>query len=367
MKPRATIILSAIAVLLLAACASQPDTDLSETPWPQIVEQARWAANAHNVQSWRMRTASGTELVGGLEPGRLLPETDPIGRQLVLSLGALTAAAQAAALELGYELISEWIGGDWTLAEDPGADLFRWNLSPTSPTAMRTLDGLTSATVKYRMPPGEIDAAYAARLQTEYTGPGYEVLVESGTDRVSESVRLAIASFETEMLYEPTARESLDLTRIGSRARREYPYGITLRGNFRAGLFWIVDSMAALFPQSLEQYAGSSIGLFTPAVEHSQSLVVLRTEQNAPSAWFEAGQALQLVWMDVRAEGYELLPLSQGLQEYAQVSEYYAAFQDLWAPEGGTVQMVMHVGRPSGRFGTSPRLPVAEILDYGLN
>jgi nitroreductase len=356
-----------IVVFALAGCASRPASGFSEgdtSPWQEIVEEARWAQNAHNVQSWKLEVLNDRELTGGLDPERLLPETDPIGRQLVLSQGALSAAAEQTARELGYSLEATWIGGDWTLEQGAEARLFKWTIIPTGPEPSPIIDGLSSATVKYRMPPATLVADYSDRLQSAYDGEGHRFIIESGGERVAESIELAIASFEVEMRFEPTARESYDLTRIGRGARRKNPYGITLRGNFPSSVFWLVDGMAALFPQDLDQYADTSIELFTSAVENAETLVVLTTRSNDPASWFEAGKSLQLLWMDLRTQGYELLPLSQGLQEYPEVAAYYERFHELWADDGESVQMIMSVGRPSSRFGRSPRLPVEAIMDY---
>ncbi len=360
-----TVVVGVFAMAFVS-CESQADESTS-APWGEIVEGARWAANAHNVQSWQLRVVSDSELIGGLDPDRLLPETDPIGRQLVISLGALSAAAEVVAAELGFELTTEWIGDDWSLAADPGADLFRWIIDSAPSRTIATIDGLTSPTVKYRMNAASFDEATASRLASEYSSDWSAIIVEMETERVGQSIDLAILSFETEMNHEPTALESLVVTQVGPRARRENPYGITLKGNFRSRSFWFIDRMAGLFPQTLEQYTESGIKLFTGAVRDGNTLIAQVTERNDPQSWFEAGRDLQYLWMDVRNMGYELLPLSQGLQEYPEVAASYARFHELWAPEGGTVQMLLHVGEPRGRFGQSPRLPVEEILEDGVD
>ena len=84
-----------------------------------------------------------------------------------------------------------------------------------------------------------------------------------------------------------------------------------------------------------------------------------------PEDWYRAGLPMQRLWMELREEGLELLPLSQGLQEYQAVASYYRQLHDLWAEDGETVQMILLVGRPRGRFRRSPRLPVDQILSVG--
>lgn len=363
------LIFCAALVLVVASCASVqapvelPGTDL---PWLAIVEQARFAQNAHNVQSWRLRLERDGSVIGGLEPARMLPETDPISRQLVLSLGTFTEAARRAAALAGYRLDAQWIAPDsWSATESPGADLFRWTVSPQVPAADQILDGLSAATAKYLLEPVTLPLADAQNLEQRYTEPGLRVVVEQETQRVRDSAALAIAAFELEMRNEPTLMESYELTRLGRRDRRSDPWGLSLGANFGRFAFRFVDPITAAFPQDPQQFADSGIALFTRTVAPSSSLVVVTTEGNDPEAWFRAGQTLQALWMELRSAGLELLPLSQGLQEYPEAAGFYQQLHQLWAPEGQTVQMLMMLGRPGRRATPSPRIPATELFDLG--
>lgn len=365
-------------VAVLGACASpdlanergmDDDQRGVRAPWHQIVDDARWAANAHNVQSWRLRIEPDGSVVGGLDPSRLLPETDPIGRQLVISLGTFSEAARRSALARGWELEATWIApADWTLASDPGADLFRWRALPSDAAGAAAdggvLDGLTTPTVKYAMEPASMPDALERSLAAAYAGPGagVQIVVEAGTPRAHETMQLARDAFAVEMRHEPTLMESYTLTRIGRRERRELPWGLSLNANFGRLAFTFVDPITTLFRQTPEQFAETGIDLFNRAVRDDGALVVLTTERNEPAAWFAAGFPLQSLWMELRAAGRELLPLSQGLQEYPEVADYYAQFHELWAPDGGAVQMILYVGAPTARVVPSPRLPAEAVI-----
>ena len=330
------------------------------------MEQARFAQNAHNVQSWRLRLEGDGSLVGGLDPGRLLPETDPLSRQLVLSLGAFTEAARRAAAVAGYHLDAEWIAPDsWSASESPGADLFRFTLQQRLPVSDQVLDGLTAATAKYLLDPATLSPDTARELEQRYTGPGLRVIVEQETQRVRDSADLAIGAFAVEMRHEPTLMESFELTRLGRRARRLEPWGLSLGASFGRFAFRFVDPITAAFPQDPQQFADSGIALFSETVAPTSSVIVMTTDGNEPATWFVAGQALQALWMDVRSAGLELLPLSQGLQEYPEAAEFYEQLHQLWAREGQTVQMLMMIGRPRARATPSPRIPASELFDLG--
>src|SRR6185369_9498874 len=85
--------------------------------WNDLADRARWAANAHNVQSWRLEAVEGRpdQKRLTLDPGRMLSETDPPSRQLTISLGAFLAVLEDAAAEMGAAVA-------WTpLSDRPGA------------------------------------------------------------------------------------------------------------------------------------------------------------------------------------------------------------------------------------------------------
>jgi hypothetical protein len=355
------------AVAILAGCASARTAPYlvreegapfaADAVWRSIMDDARWAANAHNVQSIRLTVRPDGSVVGGLDPARLLPETDPIGRQLVLSLGAFTEAARRSALVHGYRLHTDWIAPDaWSIDSGVVDDLFRWRLEPHEVAPRAVLDGLTAATVKYGLEPAELSGEVSRRIRA-HSSPDARFITETGTERVAETIDLAVTAFEIEMRYEPTLLESYHYTRLGRAERRDTPWGLSLVSNFRRRSIWIVDPVTRIFRQSPEQFGETGISLFTETVADGNSLIVMTTPDNSPARWFSSGMALQAAWMDARAAGLELLPLSQGLQEYPQVAAEYRAFHDLWAQPGETVQMILFVGSPRGSYRLSPRLP----------
>jgi hypothetical protein len=72
---------------------------------PPIVQALRYgitAPSAHNTQPWRIELDSDTEARLYLDQERLLPATDPPGRQVHISHGTLIEMTAVAATSLGY-------------------------------------------------------------------------------------------------------------------------------------------------------------------------------------------------------------------------------------------------------------------------
>ncbi len=323
--------------------------------WSALVEQARWAANAHNIQSWRLEAVEGRpdqkRLV--LDESRLLPETDPPSRQLTISLGAFLAVLEDAAAVHGAAIT-------WTpLGDRPGALV---ELAAGSVAPRADLDGLSAATVKYRTNRFTLPAAVSLAIERRST-PSVRVQTVSESNAVQRGLAWARRSYRVEMTVPRTRDESIRYTVYGADARRAKPWGITLTPNFAASeLFW-AETFASWFPQKPEEYASTAIQMFEKGLAPVRQLVVITSKGNRNKDRLETGEVLQRVWLDVRAAGGELLPLSQGLEEFPEMATSYSEAHREWAREGETVQMVLAVFAPQpGRFERSPRIETQQIL-----
>jgi len=325
--------------------------------WDTLVDRARWAANAHNVQSWVLDSIPGRpdQRKLTLSPARLLPQTDPPSRQLTISLGTFLAVLEDEAAAQGAQIT-------WQPLVDGAGALVTLSVGTLVPHPQGWVDALTSPTVKYRTSP----QAFSPKVLATWTSQSNEVVRFRWLTDPSEVVAAkdwAKVSFHLEMELPRTRNESILYTQYGADNRRSHPYGITLLPNFpQSELFWI-EGFANLFPQSPAEYTKSAEQMFDKAlVPVTQILVVVSTGDGLRDR-IATGEALQRVWVDVRTQGGELLPLSQGLEEFPEMAGPYAEARQRWATGGQTVQMVLALFRPGpGVFLPSPRLPVSAIL-----
>ena len=77
-----------------------PAADMDIRRW--AISHALLAPHAHNLQSWLVDLDTPDTIVLRLDLRRLLPETDPWSRQLVISQGTFLELLQMAANERGY-------------------------------------------------------------------------------------------------------------------------------------------------------------------------------------------------------------------------------------------------------------------------
>lgn len=343
-------------VLLMAGLTANVTAELPT--WTTLAERARWAANAHNVQSWRLDPVAGRpdQRRLGLNPDRLLPQTDPWNRQLTISLGAFLAVLQEEAAVRGARI-------HWTPLEDglAGALVTLEEGQARAPDP-GIADALTAPTVKYRTAALSLPPAVRTGQEAQST-PTVSIRWVSDPTEVAAAKVWAQGAYDLEMDLPRTRDESRLYTQIGERARQARPYGITLLANFPKGeLFWI-EGLAGIFPQSPTDYSRSAKDLLAQALDPVEQIVVVTSKGNGVRERLETGEALQRLWLDVRSRGGELLPLSQGLQEFPEMTPYYDQAHRIWARPGETVQMVLALFRPGpGEFLPSPRLPAEAVV-----
>jgi hypothetical protein len=356
------------------SCQGVQAQSVPADPILRIVDSARWAQNAHNVQSWRLWRQDAVTLEGGLDPARLLPKTDPLDRQLILSLGAFTEAARIAAHAEGLELNERWIApSDWNPATNPEMPVFEWRFASLAAGSERPgempsdvkVDALSAPTVKYKVTATRLTEGFEDGAIARFDRPGSAFVIVERGPVLDQVLKLAMEAYRVEMTTTATLMESFNYTVYGARSRARHPYGITLLGNFDRKFVGFFEFLAQVFPQSPADYGRSGIEMFRKVIDHCAQVIVLTTSRNTPEAQFEAGQALQAMWMAAVDKKVSLLPLSQGLQEPAQYDAEREGLQTLLARNGDTVQMIWAVGTPDGEFLRAPRLPVNTLIVPG--
>ena len=103
------------------AAWSPPANDLDIRRW--VLSHALLAPHAHNLQSWLADLSEPDTIVLRMDMTRLLPETDPFSRQIMMSHGTvlelLDLAAKQKGLRADIELFPQGEFGPATLDQRP--------------------------------------------------------------------------------------------------------------------------------------------------------------------------------------------------------------------------------------------------------
>jgi hypothetical protein len=317
-----------------------------------ILGYAILAPHSHNLQSWVVDLATPGEIVLRCDLGRLLPETDPFSRQIMMSHGTflemLDLAARERGLRAAISLFPEGefgperldsrpvarirLAGDAGVTPDP---LFaqilkrRTNRSVydlARPVPAAAWAAMAEAASPYRMRFGHVDAERPELLQRHRA--------------------IAAEAWRIELVTPRTIMESFKLLRVGATEIAEHRDGLSLTDPKvvwlnRLGLF---DRSKAPAPDSFA--TTSQLEDFGRKLDSTPAFLWLVSEGNDRVTQVQAGRAYARVQLAATAHGVAMQPLQQALQEYPEQAGPYAGIRRLLdAPAPAqTVQMWARVG-----------------------
>lgn len=333
-------------------------------PRRRALSYAILAPNPHNRQPWMVELAGDDEIVLFCDPERRLPVTDPFNRQITIGLGCFLELLRMAAAEDGYRAdITPFPDGysDEALDNRPVA---RIRLSKTADR-----DPLFAAVPNRRSnkEPFDTSKPVSGKHAATISEAGSAVEGVTGHSDASEAMVASLRSLtwrgvETEMLTPAAHKESIDLMRIGKTEIEANPDGIDLGGAF-------LETLSLVGALDREQLADPSTTAFQQGIDMYKDItgtgmayVWLVTPANTRLDQLKAGAAYLRQNLQATALGVDMHPLSQVLQEYAEMKALYVEMENLLKVPGGTrVQMLARLGYgpkvdPSPRWRADTRI-----------
>jgi len=318
-------------------------------PRRRAIAWAILAPNPHNMQSWLVDLKRPDEIVLYVDRDRLLPETDPLGRQIVVGQGAFLELLNLALAAEGYR-----------------ADIA---LFPEGEFAMDRIDGRPVARVRMVKDPAiKVDPLFAQIPRRRSTKTPYEArpLTEAhwqaliaahnaasalplgfavGDGRAGDLRDIATKASDVEMNTPRTHKESIDRLRIGAAEIAAHRDGLVLRG---PGVWFgrqlgLLTHAKAMTPGTTAWQGGRDYILAPYA--NATSFGWISAPSNSRAAQVVAGRAYARLNLKATELGVAMQPHSQALQEYPEMADLYRAIHKATiTPEGLTVQMFFRLG-----------------------
>ena len=333
-----------------------------------MLAHALLAPNPHNRQPWiaDLREAGKIHLLCDGE--RLLPETDPFGRQILIGCGAflelaVIAAAQrglgvqvdlfpegapaANKLPAGTRVATLTLGADGSAKPDPlFAQIARRHTRKTAYDSSRAL-------------PDTLPATWTATAQAF----GLRAGLVTGEAAMAPLRKITREAFEIETTTAKTWLESARLIRIGPEAIAKHRDGISLNDPFVR----LVHTVGVFDPMKVPAPGSSDfkrvMDRWVP-FETGSGYLWLAGADNARATQVAAGRAYVRQHLQATAAGVDMHPLSQALQEFPEMRGPYAAVHKLLGvdPGSGAVQMFARVGFATKPTGPTPRRDLASMV-----
>ena len=317
-----------------------------------LLSYAILAPHSHNLQSWVADLGTPNEILLHCDPKRLLPQTDPHSRQIMMSHGTFLELLDLAARERGLRadiaLFPQGVFGPEQLDARPVA---RVRLAPDAALQKDPLFAqiLQRHTNRNHYDIGRAVPAAAWQAMADAVNPyplRFGHVATGQSEALALQRRIAASAWRIELTTPRTIMESFQVLRVGASEIAAHRDGLTLLDPMvvlmdRVGLFDRSQAPAA------DSYATTSqLKDFAGKLDSTPAFLWLVSEDNERATQINAGRAYARVQLAATGHGVAMQPLQQALQEYAEQQQPYAEIHnqlDATRP-GQTVQMWARVG-----------------------
>jgi hypothetical protein len=343
-----------------------PANDLDIRLW--ALSHALLAPHAHNLQSWLVNLDTPDTIVLRMDLQRLLPETDPWSRQLVISQGTFLELLDMAAKQRGYRAdINLFPEGEFDAKAPDGRPtvsirLVKDDAVKADPLFAQIFHRHTHRGLyENRIPNAQARQALADSVKGLPVKFG---LVTADEASMQQHRQIAMDAWRIEMQTPRTLLESYKVLRVGPQEIAHYRDGISLNTPMIRGLVAL-----GLFDRSKPSEPDSSavkgqISDFNEKMAATPACVWLSTTDNTRTTQMLCGRAYVRLQLAATALGLRMHPLSQALQEYPEQAQNYKAIHQLLGGKDSadTVQMWTRLGY-APEVGPSPRRGMQAHLD----
>ncbi|CFX70507.1 Nitroreductase [Syntrophomonas zehnderi OL-4] len=342
-------------------------------PRIQLAAHGLLAANGHNMQPWKIRLKEDDPRVFYLyaDSDRLTKEVDPLARQAMITQGTFLGYINMAGKKLGYKT-------DIILFPQGGYDEQRLAESMSAmPVAQITLAKETPASAPfydYMFWPETNRAPYqSTRLSAEQIkglkninrDDDMSIRFFQDKENLDKLRSYAMQGATIEAGVNRVMQESETIFRANEYQKNQYRYGFSIEGQGNSGIMkHLMQGLVTLFPSlnSGKPAADLFIQSTQTAVDNTPVYTMIISKDNTRVNQVKSGMLYSEMILAAHQQGLVMQPLSQVLEEYPEMNELYQGIHRDYAPDGGTIQMLMRVGKPTKEVPPSMRRDVMDLI-----
>lgn len=319
-----------------------------------VLAYAILAPNPHNKQPWIIRLTGPTSFDLYVDPERLLPETDPIHRQIHIGQGTFLETLSIAASGLGHRAVVEYfpegIYSNTELLDKPVAsvDLLKQIGLDKDPLfdALLTRQSNKREYGAYQLSQNDIDQLQKAHQQHS----NYPFTIDNSKAAKSQLVETLTQAMQIEVADKQRDMETIKMFRFNQDEVRQYRDGF---GIAQTGLSGITRFVAETFfldrnkaEQDSTEFGQQAVELTEKSAQSTSTFAWLSTPNNTRLDQVKIGRDYSRINLQTTMMGLAQHPMSQVLQEYDDMLDLQRSFKQRFGiPSDETVQMLFRLGK----------------------
>lgn len=338
-----------------------------QDPRRRAVARAILAPNPHNMQPWLVDLRRPDEIALHVDRTRLLPQTDPFGRQVMIGQGTFLELLVLALAAEGYRAeVTIFPEGEFAADVIDTRPVARIRLvrdaTIRADPLFQQIARRRSAKTEYASRP--IEAGHLAALAASHAATSNLLLAfATAKDRLDTLRTLAAQGSELEMQTPRTHKESIDRLRIGVGEIRAHRDGIALSGPMIWALrhLGMLTAEKALTPGTSAWESGRDYVM--KGYANAVAFGWIASPGNGRAAQVAAGRAYVRLNLKATEVGVAMHPHSQTLQEFPEMVDLRRAIHSATGvPEGHTLQMFFRLGYAPLPGPTPRRTPESIVM-----
>lgn len=331
------------------------------------------AANGHNMQPWKIRLDKDDPMVFYLyaDSDRSTSEVDPLARQMMVTQGTFLEYIHVAADKLGapanIELFPQGGYDEQNLYESmnaiPAAKVTLGKATPSNTPLYDYMFLPETNRAPYR--PARLTAEQVKELESINTDENISIKVFQDQENMDKLKSYVIKGAFVEAGVNRVMEESQTIFRANEYQKNRYRDGFSVEGQGTSGIRkHLMQGLVTLFPSLNNGKTASNIFIRSTqaSVDNTPAYAMLITKDNSRFSQVKSGMLYSKLILAARRQGIAMQPLSQILEEYPEMHELYSAVHRDYAPEGGTIQMLVRLGKPAKEVPQSMRCDVMDLI-----
>lgn len=336
-----------------------------QTPLLRAIAYGIRAPNPHNTQAWRFEPLSDSEALLFIDPARLLSATDPPARQIHIGAGCCIETLAVGMSAHGYDTEVAYLPrGAHGLKEVGHKPIAKIVLVPNRSAggdALAQYIPLRQTNRKVYAGP-LLNADEEAALRRQATSDDYELLFITEPEKMRPLLDIFYRAWKIEATTPRVYEETRIWFRFNEDQRRTKRDGLSIPqlgidGLSRRLLEWTLrNGDPKRWFSSLT--IRSTLKSNRKSIDSARGLVLLKTRTNEQLDWLKVGRGFARLTLSLTGLGLTSHPYSQVLQEYAEMTETQAEFNELLGVrEPAKIQMAIRVGRAKRAYAAPRRDP----------